>query len=235
MMKKTRYLFWICFVFFFFAMPVLPKGSQDLKIDSPLKAAVFYFPSPGVMRCLNHSDIPRTLRKAYVHREINFIGQPTIEENITVTTNSMGGSSSRFGFIGNVKTNGEISTLKINGGPFFDLSNGSKANPLFLFRLENLVGVQRKIHILDMIGNQDLNFEVFLRTTKGMIGNLDYKLDLFGQDKVVNGAITYFLGGNGNIGESKIFVFGREVEKDSYYLREDYGRAKVITNIRIYD
>ena len=209
MKKEIKYLVLMSFVFLLTLQHAIAKEVSQLKVDTPLKAAVFYFPSPAVMRCLNHSDIPRTHRKAHVKRQISFIGKPLIEENINVTENSK--------------------------GPFFDLNKEGKVKPSFLFGLEDLIGVQRKIHILDMIGNQDLDFEVFLRTTKGMIGNLDYKLDLFGQDKVVNGAITYFLKGNGNLGENKITVFARETEKDSYYLREDYGRTRVISEIKVFD
>ena len=132
MKKAIKFLILICLIFFFFISNTQAKSVSKLKIDSPLKAAVFYFPSPAIMRCLNHSNIPRTPRKAHIKRQISFIGQPVVEENINITENSK--------------------------GPFFDFTRDKKVKPSFLFGLEDLIGLQRKIHIIDMIGNQDLNF-----------------------------------------------------------------------------
>ena len=222
-MKKLFILLLIC------ATSIKSCHAKPLQIDT-IKAIVTYFPSPGVMRCLNHSDIPRVLRKAVVYRHIKFPHEPNIEETITI-----GSTSSKFIFAANITKNREIIPFKIEGGPFFDLNKGGSIKPSFLFGLEDLVGIQRKIHIKDKFGNQDLDYEIFLKTTKGMIGNLDYGLELFGQDRAIKGVVKYFLSGKGQIGGDKISVSGREMEKDVYKLNEEYGQVKVITDIKVYD
>lgn len=212
------------------------KGmSLQAQIDSPLEAAIFYFPSPSVMRCLNHSEIPKRIRKAVIYRKINFPNEPQIEQNITISISPKKSSGFRFSFKGNVVTKGEITPITIKGGPFFSLQEGGQIKPSFLFGLEDLIGVQRKIHIQDTFGNQNLNYEVFLRTTKGMIGNENYKLDLFGTEKTVNGKVTYTLNGKGNLGDYSISVAGIETGKDNYEIIENYGPAQVFTSVRVYD
>ncbi|MBI3590871.1 MAG: hypothetical protein HY094_05775 [Candidatus Melainabacteria bacterium] len=224
---------YILFISMLFLRPLEVKALNELpiKIDTPLKAALFYFPSPSVMRCLNHSNIPRVLRKAIIYRHIKFPHEPAIEETITIGT-----KNSKFIFAGNINKNREIIPFKIEGGTFFDLGKGASVKPSFLFGLEDLIGIQRKIHIKDKLGNQNLDYEIFLKTTKGMIGDLNYGLELFGQDRAINGAVKYFLSGKGQIGENKISVSGRELEQDVYKLNEEYGQqVEVITDIKVYD
>ena len=201
-----------------------------LQVDTPLKAAVLYFPSPSVIRCLSHSDIPRVPRQANITRKIKIPGKKSIEQNITIGVHSSG-----FYFIGDTVVNGKTKPLKIKGGPFFNINEGGKVKLSFLFGLEDLIGLQRKIHIKDRIGNQVLDYEVFLKITKGMIGDADYNLELFGQDRVVNGETKYFLDGKGKLGKFYIIVSGKDIQKDHYEINERYGPVKVFTTVKVYD
>ena len=63
------------------------KEQKVWTVNSPLKALVVYFPSPSVMRCLNHSDIPRKLRKAFIYRKAKFSNNEEIEQSVTVGVN----------------------------------------------------------------------------------------------------------------------------------------------------
>lgn len=237
-MNKTRKQFLSYIFLMLFALFVTKDicyGKSLPKIDNPLKAAVFYFPSPPVMRCLNHSNIPRTYRKAIVSRKIKLSKTEVIEQNISIGINRMAKSGSKF-LIKNsfIDKNGIIKDT-INNSPFFDPSKGGKVKPSFLFGFEDVIGVQRKLHVLDMIGNQDLNYVVFLKKTEGMIGNSNYKLELNGQDKTIDGEVKYILNGKGQIGGDTIFISGKEVKKDSYEISEKYGSIEIATAIRVYD
>lgn len=217
----TFFLFLLCF-------EADVSYAKTFQIDTPLKAAIFYFPSPVVMRCLNHSNIPRTLRKATIHKQVNFSKDQVIEENVTVGVNS------KFVFAGSLIVDKEIIPLKVTGSSFFDLNSG-KIKPSFLFGLEDLIGLQKRVHTKDMIGNQDLNYVTFLRETKGMVGNLNYKLDLFGEDRTIKDNLQYFLSGSGNLGENKVTINGRELEKDYYQIKEQYGPVEILTTVKVYD
>lgn len=232
-MKKT-----ITILFFILSSVALCKGavSNDFTdIDTPLKAAIFYFPSPPVMRCLVHSGIPGTFRKALVYRKVRFPGGEYVEQSVTIGVDSKQKNKKRFVLSGNLLVKGKIIPIKINEGEFFDLKKGKKLKPDNLFGLEELIGLQRKVSVTDTIGNQELNYEVFLKTTKGKIGNQGYSLELFGQDKSINKQIKYFLRGKGNLGKDKISVIGKEIETDHYKLNEQYGKIKTFTTIQIYD
>ena len=68
-MRILSYIFFISLILF------SSSGAcreNTLEIDTPLKASVLYFPTPATMRCLNHSNIPKTFRKAVVQRQVKF-------------------------------------------------------------------------------------------------------------------------------------------------------------------
>lgn len=212
------------------AINVLDCQSKYLQVSSPLEAAILYFPSPAVMRCLNHSNIPKEYRKASVIRQIVFPGKPAIIQNITIGT-----TGKKFIFSGSITSREKIIIQKIKGGPNFGVAKGGELKQSFLFGLESLIGLQRRVHIRDKIGNQVLDYETFLKTTKGMISKTNYNLELNGQDRSITGEIKYFLNGFGMLGGHNIIIKGAGLEKDTYKLYEKVGPVDVHTTIKVYD
>jgi len=206
--------------------------SLQAQIDSPLEAAIFYFPSPATIRCLNHSNIPKSFRKGLVTRSINIPNEGNFEQTITIGVSSKG-TQKKFVLKGNIRQDEEIVSMKLSKNPFFN-SDFSRRKSSSLFGLEDILGLQKKVHVTDKIGNQILNYEVFLKTTKGMIGNEKYNLELFGQDKSINGQVKYFLDGKGIIGKDKITVTARGVS-DYYEIKEQYGEIEAFTIVKVYD
>jgi len=192
-----------------------------LEIDSPPKATVLYFPSPAIARCLNHSGIPESLRKAKIIRSIKFSNKEELTQNIEVSV---------------------LDKIFILGGDLIDsekenpyLSTDKKTNPGFLFGLGDLIGLQRKVIVKDKIGTEKLDYETFLKVTKGKIGKKKYYLELYGEDKAQNGKIKYFLKGNGKLGKDKINIEGKSTDKDRYEIKEKYGEIEVFTIVEVYD
>ena len=229
---KKRVLIAVVFVFMFTIIVGLCK-SMTLQIDTPLKALVFYFPPPAVMRCLNHSDIPRKFRKASVYRKAKFPGGEVFEESVIVGVKKEKKSNKRFLFVGTIITKSEIIPIMINGEIAFGLQN-QKFN-LGLFGLENILGLQGKTHIKDKIGSQNVNYQTFLKLTKGKIGDLKYNLELTGEDRVINNKSAYILNGGGLLGNYDISVSGKDTKKDNYELVEKYGPVEIFTTVKVYD
>ena len=229
----VRNIFFV-FLVFQILLPVEAIYKLPLQINTPLKAAILYFPSPSVMRCLNHSNIPRTFRKGIVTRKIEIPHEGTLQETVTIGINSISKHKKRFILRGNIKSEKEIFTIKFKSYPFFNYSEQGEKIPAF-FGFEDLLGLQRRIHLKDKIGNQNLDYEVFLKTTRGKIGKLKYELNLFGQDKSIEGMAVYFLDGKGKIGKYPITVTGKELQKDYYEINEKYGPVKVLTTVKVYD
>lgn len=210
------------FILIFLVMTIVPLHAKLLvKVDTPLKAVIFYFPSPAVMRCLNHSDIPQKLRKAKITRNIKFPDEKELMQNIEITP-----LDEQFIFKGDL-----VEGKKEN--PYFDRSKG--IDPGFLFGLGELIGLQRKAYIKDKIGTQKLDYETFLKITKGKIGNKKYFLELSGKDKVIEGKSRYFLNGKGMLGEYEIKVEAKNTKIDQYEINEKYGPIEVFTTIEVYD
>ncbi len=208
---------------------------KNYEPESPLEAVLLYFPSPSVMRCLSHSGIPEEFRKALIHRKVRFSKDSELIQNISIGVESEKKSKKKFTFSGNLIIMGEIIKQEINGGDFFNLNKQEKVNPGFLGGLGKILGLQRKVHIKDKIGDLDLNYSTLLRNTKGMIGNAEYELELFGEDRVIKQGVKYILKGKGKIGEDKISVVGKEIAKDNYEIKEWYGPVEVYTTVRVYD
>ena len=219
-------------LFFFLFLLLAPNFcyGKPLEIDNPVKAIVMYFPSPAVMRCLNHSEVPQKFRKAIISRQAKFPDKTEVVQNITIGT-----TGKKFVFNGNTIDKDEIKILEIKEGPYFGKNNGGKVKSSFLFGLESLIGLQKCVEIKDRIGDQNLNFETFLKTTKGMIGSANYNLELTGQDRSINGKLKYFLNGAGRIGDYKITVSAEDLQKDYYEISEHYGPVEVFTTVRVYD
>ena len=208
-----------------------PKEQKSWAIDSPLKAVIFYFPSPSVMRCLNHSDIPRKFRKASVYRKAIFSNKKEeITESVLVGADQ---KKRKFLFTGNIKTKSEFIPMQINGEIAFGVQN--QGFNLGLFGLENILGLQGKVHVKDKIGNQKIDYETFLKSTKGKIGDQKYSLELTGEDRAIDNRTAYFLNGNGMLGNYDISVSGKDIKKDSYEIVEKYGPVEVFTTVRVYD
>ena len=214
-------------------LPVEAIHELPLQIDTPLKATVFYFPQSPVLRCLNHSNV-LSFRKALIHRIVKIPDEGNIEQNITVGVKYKGKAPGEFIIQGNIKRGDEIEVMKINPNVAFGFTKGGHL-PKGLFGLEEILKLQPKLKIMDSLGGQQLDYEVFLKTTKGMIGNAKYNLELFGQDKIINGVIRYVLEGKGKIGSDEITVQGWDTGKDSYELNEKYGPIEISTTVRIYD
>lgn len=211
-----------------------PSFAKQFEIDTPLKASIFYFPSPSIMRCLNHSNIPNKFRKAIITKRIKIPRQIVIEQRFTIGV-TKGKADYQFAISGNQKEGKDIFLIKVKTGQFFNQKKENEFKLSNLFGLEDLIGLQKKVHVKDKLGNQDLNYVVFLKTTQGKIGGSLYKLELYGQDKNIKGVVKYFLDGSGSIGNKKIFVSGEEIKKDYYEINEQYGLAQVITYIKVYD
>ena len=205
------------------------KEKTQFKIDTPLKAAVFYFPSPQVVRCLIHSGIPKDLRKAQVVKKVKLENGEEIIQSIVVGVNK----GENFIFSGSISSNSGIIPFKING----QLAFGKKAEGFNfgLFGIEKLLGLQGKVSYKDKIGNQEVKYETYLKSTKGKVGNQNYVLELDGKDLVVNGMVEYLLIGSGMIGEYKLSVNGKSTEEDQYLLSEEYGPLKALTTIKVYE
>ena len=195
-----------------------------------------YFPSPSIMRCLNHSEVTKNFRKALISRRAKIPGQSALVQRVAVGVSSNGNSSSgkKFVLSGSVEKKGRITPVKFKNGPFFWHRNrGIKLTGFF--GLEDVLGLQRKLRFVDTIGNQNLDYTVFLKLTKGMIGDSNYELELTGRDQNIDGEIKYFLDGRGKVGKDKIIVVGREIRKDYYEIKEKYGKTKVFTTVKVYD
>ena len=204
---------------------------QAWTVDSPLKALVVYFPSPAVMRCLNHSNIPRSFRKAFIYRKAKFSNKEEVEQSVTIGVNVQKGK--KFIFTGNITTKSELIPLKINGEILCGLEN-QKFN-FGLFGLEDVLGLQGKVHIKDKIGNQNVDYETFLKSTKGKIGGQKYNLELTGEEHVINEQVTYVLTGTGMLGNYDISVNGKDVKKDNDEITEKYGPVEIFTTVKVYD
>lgn len=229
---KKRILSYIFFILIFLFSNVGICHGKPLQIDTPLKAVILYFPSPPVMRCLNHSDIPKSFRKGIVTRSVKIPGEKEIEQTVTIGVSSKGGYK-KFILRGNIKYNDDLFPIKLTINPFFNPNAGGQKLS-FLFGLEDILGLQKKVHVSEKLGNQKLDYEVFLKTTRGKIGNEKYKLELFGQDKSIDGQVKYFLDGKGTIGKDNITVTARGL-KDYYEIKEQYGKAEVFTTVKVYD
>ncbi len=209
---------------------MLPSYGKQLQAYTPIEALIDYFPSPSLMRCLNHSDIPNKTRKALITRQINFPNKSPQIENITIGTK---GSGFTFQY-NSMKKNGDLVKKDIKNNPYFGLNVGGMIKQSLL-GLENLLELQKKIYIKDKIEGHKLDFETFLKTTKGMIGDKNYLLELTGEDRIVDNEIKYFLNGYGMFGQENIIVKGAGLKKDSYELYEKIGQAEVYTKIKVYD
>ena len=235
-MIRSKFSIPIIFLAACFIMPAgvyIAKDSNLASINTPLKAAVFYFPSPTIMRCLNHSGIPVNYRKAFIYKKIKLKKGVELEENITVGVNISEDSAQKFLFSGNIKRGDEILPIKINGEIPFGLK--SQGLNLGLFGLENFLGIPGKIHVKDNFGDQRIDYETFLRKTKGMIGNLNYDLELVGKDLAIDGEIKYFLDGKGNLGKFNVITRARDAGKDVYEVFEKYGPVEIISTVRVYE
>ena len=228
-----RKLFLACLLVIFSFSAVVYSKSKEQKswaIDSPLKAIIFYFPSPSIMRCLNHSDIPRKFHKVSVYRKAIFPNKEEITESVLVGVNQ---KKKRFLFTGNIKTKSEFIPMKINGEIAFGVQN--QGFNLGLFGLENVLGLQGKVHVKDKIGNQKIDYETFLKSTKGKIGDQKYNLELTGEEQAIDNRTAYSLNGNGMLGDYDISVSGKDIKKDNYEIIEQYGPVEVFTTVRVYD
>ena len=233
-MQKTLKLFCLLLIFAINLNNVCyskTKGSEAWTIDSPLKALVLYFPSPAVMRCLNHSGIPMSFHKAFVYRRAKFPNKEEITQSVTIGVNMH--TKRKFIFTGNISTKSKFVPIKLKGEIAFGTQN-QKFN-FGLFGLEKLLGLQGKVHIKDKIGNQAIDYETFLKSTKGKIGDLKYNLELTGEDHAIDGKATYILSGNGMLGNYDILVSGKDVKKDNYEVTEKYGPVEVFTTVKVYD
>ncbi len=215
------------------------KNPKSWTVNSSLKALVFYFPSPSVMRCLNHSDVQRLFRRASVYRRATFPNKEVIEQNVIIGADKI---HKKFIFTGNIKTKSELIPMKIKGEIPFGLA-GQEFN-LGLFGLENFLGLQGKVHIKDKIGNQKVDYETFLKSTKGKIGNKKYVLELHGEDQIEAGRVVgagrdqhlqYHLTGTGMLGGYDISINAKDVEKDNYEIIENYGPVEIFTIVRVYE
>ncbi len=207
----------------------LPSYGATHKTYTPVEALARYFPSPALIRCLNHSNIPEQFRKVLISRYIKFPKKPEEIENILIGVNSK-----KFAFSGNLIAEGETKPLKVRHSPYFGFNKGGKIQQS-LFGLEDFLNLQKKVYITDMVGNQNLNFETFLKTTKGKIGNVNYNLELTGEDKASDNGLKYFINGSGMIGEENITVKGTSTDKDSYELYETLGHIEIYTKVKVYD
>ena len=229
-------LFLVCLIALFgFNTASYPKTKEQKSwtVDSPLKALVVYFPSPAVMRCLNHSDIPRKFHKASIYRKAKFPNKEEIVESILVGIKEEKKQNKKFSFLGTVATKSEIIPIKINGEIPFGIQNQNLS--LGLFGLENLLGLQGKVQIKDKIGNQKIDYETFLKSTKGKIEDQKYNLELNGEDRVINNRLTYILTGSGMLGSYDISVSAKDIKKDNYEIIEKYGPVEIFTTVRVYD
>ena len=237
MQKRLFLIFLLLLLNFNTAGYSKPKVQKSWTVDSPLKALVLYFPSPAVMRCLNHSDIPRKFHKSSVYRKAKFPDGEIIEESVLVGVSSGKKQNKRFSFTGTVTTKSEIIPIMVNGEIAFGLQNQKFS--FGLFGLENILGLQGKVHIKDKIGNQKIDYETFLKSTKGKIGDLKYNLELTGEDRVVgigrDQSLQYFLTGNGMLGDYDISISGKDTKKDNYEIIEKYGPVEIFTTVRVYD
>ncbi len=211
------------------------KETKIFKVDTPLKALALYFPPPSVTRCLNHGDIPRKLRKAYIYRNINIPGSSPIEQKALIGADALRVSGKRFLFNAHEMRNGSMYPLKINWEQAFGLGKNGELKSINFFGLEDIIGLQKKTKIKDKIANHELKYETFLKTTKGKVDDLNYILELNGQDRGVDGKIRYFLNGKGKLGKDEIIVSGVELDKDLYELNEKYGDIRIVTSIKVYD
>lgn len=233
-MKKSSILFLLLILLFFpligFAKPI----KKEFKVDTPIKAIFSYFPSPAILRCLYHSDIPKKQRKAEIVRKAKIDGV-NIEERATITV-----IQNKFFISTSLVDKDLIIPLRLNNSHIFNNKQSNKKvnaietlNPLNA--LQELASLQKKTVIKDKIGNQKIEYSTYLKTTKGKVGNLKYNLELTGKDIGSNGEIRYLLYGEGNIGNDTISVSGKEKAKDYYEINEDYGPVKVFTTIRVFN
>ncbi len=233
MRKKVLISTFVVLVILTFTKIIGSCSSRTFQVNTPLKALVLYFPSPAVMRCLNHSDIPGKFHKASIYRKVKFPNKEAVEESILVGVKTDKKSNKRFSFVGTVKTKSEIIPIKINGEIAFGIQN--QKFQLGLFGLENILGLQGKVQIKDKIGNQKVDYETFLKSTKGKIGDQSYKLELTGEDRAIDDRVAYILNGSGMLGNYDISVNGKDTRKDNYEVFERYGPVEIFTMVRVYD
>lgn len=209
---------------------------KEFKVDTPLKAVFSYFPSPAILRCLYHSDIPKKKRKAEIIRKAKIDGVEVIERAVVTPIKN------KFFISILLEDKDLIIPLKLDNSHIFKntkQSSGKKLNSFELLNplnaLQELISLQKKVTIKDKIGNQKIEYSTYLKTTKGKVGNLNYNLELTGKDISSNGEIKYLLYGEGNLGNNTITVSGKEKAKDYYEINESYGPVKVFTSIRVYN
>lgn len=207
---------------------------EEFKVDTPIKAVFSYFPSPAILRCLYHSDIPKKQRKAEIIRKAEIDGI-NIEERAVITI-----IRNKFFISVCLVDKDLIIPLRLNNSHIFNTKQAEKKinsletlNPLNA--LQELASLQKKIVVKDKIGNQTIEYSSYLKTTKGKVGDLKYNLELTGEDIVSKGVVRYLLYGDGNLGNDTITVSGKEKDKDYYEINESYGPVKVFTSIRVYN
>lgn len=233
---KKRALLSVLFVLIVFMFTTLIGPCHHgtaLHVDTPLKALVLYFPSPSIMRCLNHSDIPLKFHKASIYRKAIFPNKEEIVESVIVGVRQEKKQNKRFSFVGTITTKSEIIPIKVNGEIAFGIQNQKFS--LGLFGLESLLGLQGKVHIKDKIGTQKVDYETYLKSTKGKIGDLNYRLELTGEDHIISDRLTYILTGSGMLGSYDILVNAKDIKKDNYEIIEKYGPVEIFTSVRVYD
>lgn len=209
------------------------KKTKDWKIDSPLKALVTYFPSPAILRCLHHSEISKKPRKVLILRKAKFLSGHEIEQRIQILPRNSLKAKKRFSFTGTIKTKSNPMLIMQSGEITLGLQD-QKFN-LGLFGLEEFLGLQGKVQIKDKIGNQKIDYETFLKSTKGKIGNQKYNLELNGQDSIVNKNFVYKLTGFGMLGKYNLSVDAKSLGNDSYEIVEKYGPVMIFTTVTIND
>ena len=121
-MKKLLLLYILLFLPFFANTAICHAKTIEIEIDSPLKAALLYFPSPPVMRCLTHSGLPKQFRKAEIKRTINIPGEEPFEQKVTIDVKDEKGIK-KFVITSSLVINGKDISFKAVGSEFFDLKN----------------------------------------------------------------------------------------------------------------
>ncbi len=230
-MKKQIFFLFLTLLIAF--QPTFGK-STDFSVDSPQKAIFSYFPSPAILRCLNHSQIPLKKRKAEIIRKAKIDGKD-IEQRATINI-----ISNKFFVSSSILISDLIIPIKNNSESIFNSARSNKkvvsledVNPLNA--ITKLAGLQEKITVKDKIGNQELNYSTHLKNTVGKVGKSNYKIEITGQDMVKEGSVKYLISGKGNIGTDVISISGQEKSKDYYELNEAYGPLMIFTSIRVFD
>ncbi|OGI20419.1 MAG: hypothetical protein A3B68_02740 [Candidatus Melainabacteria bacterium RIFCSPHIGHO2_02_FULL_34_12] len=230
---KKQTAIYIFLVLLFFITSQKEVYSKPLKLDTPTEVAAYYFPAPSVVRCLNHSNIPRKFHKAFITRTIAIPGKLRIQQNISIGTDSLIGKN--FIFSGNEQYDGMLLLVKIDGEKALGLGVGGRMKSPSIFGFGDILGLPSEINVNDKVDNINVKYKIFLKNVKGMIGNSNYSLELNGQDKIIKGSNVYLLSGNGKIGKDKITVNGLGNDKDYYEINEKYGNIETFTSIKVFD